>query len=437
MPLAQADRIAFSSQIIGSAAQISGLQGAQAQLQTQIVKLQSLDTANKNLFTNPNALVNGYQQELSDLDGNGRTTIIEQDIVDAANKKLQNHFFPNDTSVTVPSLSSVNNVWAQTVPYALGFGIGKSYSETYTTVAKEPDLIAAVAALISNTSAYTNHDLTTGTSTAGSCSLPSYTDQATCTANGGTWTSDATLIATLLANMKTAVNALLAFVTTEASIIVTTDTSSPNQSQNAAAISNINTIFNPALNTWIALPDFEATGAGPSKLHSTQLTALSTALSNRSTFITTRIGQLNTTLGTVSQNITNGSVTGSGLYLSRYNYLSLRLNVLSGSLTQITNAQNAAGAQTSIISSISSTASTYSSFLPTSAFKSSGNGTSIVHLVSPTLFSPGDTVYITADNQTELQFAIKTIVNDTVTLSDIVPAKYTTSSNVRIYKDLT
>jgi hypothetical protein len=255
-------------------------------------------------------------------------------------------------------------------------------------------------------------------------------------AGGGTWTSNGVAIHALLNNMKTAVNALLTFVTTEAGLIVTTDKSAPNQAQNAAAVSNINTVLIPALNTWIALSDFESSGAGPSKMHSTQMTALSTALSNRSTFIATRIGQLNTTLGTITQNVTDGSVTGSGLYFTRYNFLVLRLNLLSGSLSQLSGAKSASAAQTNVSASIKSAANTYGSILPTTALAANANGTPSINVVDSSKYSIGDTVYVMADDQVELQRAVKSISGKMITLNDVVPAKYTISSAARLYKDL-
>ena len=439
MPLASADRIAFSGQIVGAAAQIKAIAQAQAQLQVAINQLQALDTANMNLFTPSNLLINSYQSELSDLDGNGRTVIVEQDIQDAANKKFQNHFFPNDTSTTVPSISSLHNVWPYVTPYALGFGIGKSYSEAYTTVTKEGDDISAITTLIASTSVYTDQELTTGDAlSSGSCSLPQYTDQASCLAHSGTWTpgtlGPSSEIAAIKTNMVNAVNALKTFLTAEVALIPTNDPA--NQTNNQAAINNINNVTIPALNTWLAYPDFESTGAGPSKLHSTQMGALSTALSNRTTFIATRITQLNAILGTITQDITNGNVTGSGLYLTRFNYLVLRLNLLGGSLSQLAASKAASNAQTSISANVSSTAATYANILPTTLLAAAGNGTAAVSVVDASKYSVGDTVFVVADGQPELQRAIKSIAGLLITLNDVIPAKYTTDINVRLYKDL-
>lgn len=443
MPLSQADRISFSGQIVGSVAQIAGISKAQSQVASGISALQSLDTANANLFTAPNLLVNGYQAELSMLDGNGRTTITEQNIQDAGNKKLQNYFFPNDTTVTVPSLASANNVWTQPDPFALNYAIGKNYTESYASVANEPQDISAITTIITNAQAsWTDLELTTGEAPApGTCSLPSYTTEATCVAGGGMWTPGvgnvpSPAIEAIQTNLLAAVNALITFLNAEAAAIVTTDKTAPNQANNAAAVSNINTVIIPALNTWAAYPPFESTGSGPSQLHVTQLTALTTALSTRSTFITTRIGQLNTVLGTITQVITTGAVSGSGLYLTRYNYLKLRLNLLSGSLSQLLGAQNASKAQTAIAANITGASNTYSSILPTTALAANANGTQTISVSDASAYSVGDSVFVMADNQTELQRAIKAISGKMVTLNDVIPAKYTTDINARMYKDL-
>ena len=442
MALAPADRLAFSLQIVGAAGQIAGLTAAKAQLATAIAKAQSLDTANMNLFTPVNALVTSYQTEYGMLDGNLRTAISEQNIQDAANRILQNYFFPNDTNTTVPSLSASHNIWTKVKPYALNYAIGKSYGETYGTTPKEPDSISAITTLIASTSVYTDLELTTGQSlSSGTCSLPSYTDSASCTAHGGTWTPGSlgpdSTIHTILNNMKTAVNALKTFLTTEAAAIVTTDTASPNQSQNAAAVSNINTVIIPALNTWLAYPDFESTGAGPSKMHSTQMGALSSALAARSTYITTRLSQLLAIVGTISQDLSTGElISSSGVYGKRYGYIVLRLNALGGSLSQLVSMKTSANAQDSIIASIKSTKATYLGIVPTSALGAPGNGTATISAADASMFSVGDTVYVAADNQPELQRAVKSINGNSIVLNDIVPAKYVPSSNARIYKDI-
>jgi hypothetical protein len=463
MPMTQEDRIAFSLKIVGADAEAKGLDSAKATLQGEIAKVQKLDTANKNLFDPVNALINGYQSELEKLNGIQRTTITEQMILDSGAKKIQNAFFPNDTSVTVPSLSAFKNVWPQVKPFALTFAIGKNYTEGFAgTVTKESDLIQNCLTLISSASANTDIENTSGQTcgASGTCSIPIHTTQTACTTNGGIWTPGPdqiitfTAVHTLKTNLVNAVNALFSFLTTEGSSVVTNDPDSAKQAENNAALSNINTIIKPLLTAWLAYPDFQTVPPAittcsaffaynpsllaPTKLHSTELTALQNALNTRLTFLTTRTSQITTNLGGITQDLNTGDLTSStGLYGKRYGFLLLRLNAFGGSLTQLIGLQTATGAQDGIKANVLDTKATYNAILPTTPLKANANGSAIIHVIDPTLYSVGDTVYVYAENQEELKRAIKAISGNMVTLNDVVPGKYRTSEKARMYKDLT
>lgn len=439
MPLSKDDRIAFSLKIVSADSQIKALDAAKAQLTGELDKLQKLDTANMNLFTPVNTLVNGYQNEFQYIDGNVRTVIVEQDIIDSANKKIRNHFFPNDTATSVPSLSALNNIWPRVKPFALGYGIGKNYGETYGSVDNENAQITLALGYITSAGSYTNIELTSG-------------QQCVMTPVPNT-IQPYPAVQTLKTNLVTAINTLKAALLLEVAAITTNDTNVPRQTQNNAAISNINTVIVPALNTWLAYVDFntahgQTTCAGfnaynsnllaPTKLHSTQLAALQSALLARQTFLSTRTGQLTTNLGTIVQDVNTGELTSStGFYGQRYGFLSLRLNALGGSLTQLAGLQAASGAQDSIKANILENKATYLSILPTSILKAPGNGTAMITLTDTSLFAVGDSVWVIAEGQEELQRAIKSIVGDLITLNDVIPAKYRVSEYARIYKDLT
>lgn len=439
MSLAQADRISFSLYQATAPTQIKGIQTAQAGIATQIVAAQQLDTANDNLFTPVNTLVNFYQTEFDNIDGNDRTTITEQDIMDSANKKLQNHFFPNDTTQNVPSLSALHNVWPYLNPFALTYGIGKDYLEVYPPlIPNENAEITAIQGYITAAGSNTDIQNTTGQTAQTNLALPIITFAA---------------VQTLSTNIIAAVNGWKTALLAEAAAITAiVDPNVTNQTNNAAALNNINTVTLPTINTWLAYPAFnplpgsttgtvfnatDPTTLAPTQLHSTQLAALNAAVGARTSFVATRTSQLNAVLGTIVQDTTNGSITSSsGFYGQRYSFLALRLHALNGSLTMLASLQAASTAQTNIIANIQMTAATYKSILPTTTFQSNANGTQFVSLVDVSFLNPGDSVYVMADNQTEITMAVKTIVGNSVTLNDVVPAKYTTSSNVRLYKDL-
>lgn len=463
MPLAQADRISFSLQIVQAAPKIAGLMTAQTQLNAVAAQIQSLDQANANLFSPVNTLINGYHGEIQNLDGNGRSSITEQDIQDSGNKKLQNHFFPNDTTATVPSLSSAHNVWTKVKPYALTYAIGKNYSEAFPTVTNETTLITSITALITSASSTQAIENVSGQHAVqgGTCSISGHTDQASCVAASGTWTPNSSLdtissfptVVTLKTNLAAAVTSLIALLNQELASIPTNDPDSTNNTQNTAARTNVSGVILPALNAWLANPDFNPVPGtvttfaafyafnpvllAPTKLYAPQLAILQSALNSRSTFITTRISQVAGILGTIVQDLSTGELTSStGLYGKRYSYLVLRLNALGGSLTQLLGLQTAGGAQTSVITGIQDSTKTYSGILPTSLLKANGSGSTTINLVDSSFLSAGDTVYVFAEGQEEIQRAVKSAANGLVVLNDVVPAKYSTGSSARLYKDL-
>jgi len=460
--MTQDDRIAFSLKIVNAAQEIGGLTTARSALSEAQVKVEKLDIANKNLYDPSNALINSYQAELQTLSGIQRTSILEQDIQDSGGKKLQNHFFPNDTTTTVPSLAPYKNIWSKVKPYALTYSIGKNYVEAYLgTVTKELDVISAAQTIISSLSVNLDVENTSGqhlASTGGTCSLLTYTTQATCEAavpTPGVWTPGISTIQSfpavvaINASLIAAIGNVITFLTSEAATITTTDKN--NAAQNSAAASNIASTIS-TLNAWLAYPDFvpvpgtvlpaqfnayDSSLLAPTKLHSTQLTALQTALSSRTTFATTRAGQLSTVLGSISQDLTTGElISQTGLYGRRYNFMTLRLNALGGSLTQLLGFKVATGAQDSIKANIISTNAIYLSIIPTSPLKANASGGTVIHVLDPSFLSVGDAVYIYAENQVEIQRAVRTIQGGMITLNDIVPAIYRISDKARIYKDL-
>lgn len=460
MALSPADRQTFSLKIVSADVDVQTYITAKAQLQAAVDALQAQDQGNANLYAPINDKVNLYQSEISMLDGNQREVITEQDIQDAAAVKIRNHFYPNDTSVTVPSLAGSQNVWTKAKPLAITYAIGKNYTETYTVIQKENDLVNAALASISTAQAQIDVLNTSGLATSagtGTCSIGSYTTQSTCTAGGGTWTPGTptlvtdTVTATLLANLKTTINALVAFLTAEAAVIVSNESDTTIKAQNLAALNYINNTIKPALATWLAYPDFNATNINlsnystyntnlnaPTKLHNIQLTALKNALTGRQTFSATRLAQLNVVLGGITQDLTTGDVSAStGLYGRRYNFLILRLDLLNGSLCKLSSMKQASGAQDSIISSIKNAKATYLSVLPTSLLAAPGNGTKLIQVVDASMFAVGDMIYVIAANQEELLRAVASVSGNAVTLNDVVPAKYRPQDQARIYKDIT
>ena len=439
--LSQSDRIAFSLNIVSAPGAIANFASAKVAVMSQVTALQSLDSANSNLFAPVNDKINAYQGEFSYLDSNGRTIFTEQDIQNSGNKIINNYFFPNNTSVTVPSLSATNNVWTKPTPYALTYAIGKNVSEAYNAITGEASLTSSILAAISLAATHQDIENTSGqNATQGNPgTLPPVPDSI----------QSFPAVVAIKNNLASLVNSYLALLIAEKASIVTNDSNVAIQAQNSAAISAISTIQS-ALNIWSAYVDFQTPPVStyaafyaysssllaPTKLYSSQLAALQSAVNARLATNASRIAQLNVILGTVSQDISTGVASGSGLYFKRYSFLSLRLNSLGGSLSQYLALSGTTNAQTAAAANIASTAATYQSILSTTKFSAPANGTAVFGVMDSSQFAIGDTVFLYAEGQVELQRSVKSINGNSMTLNDVVPSKYTPASNARMYKDL-
>ncbi len=377
--IAQANRIAFSSYQIAAPTQVASIQQAQTAINAQITTNQTIDTANDSLFSPINTLVGQYQTEFNQIDGNARPVVVEQNLIDATNRVMGNFFYPNQTNVTVTPLAPTN-IWTQTVPFALSAAAGFPYSGAFSSpsVTGEIPLITSILSYVSD--------------------------------------PGSSVLDPIVNNYITTLNA------ESAALSANTDTNSTNHTQNVAAANNITSVILPVLVSYLTSPVFAT---------------LQAAVTARQTFVNTRVSQLNTILGSISQNVTTGVITSSsGLYGQRYGYLNMRLNALNGSLSILAGQQAAYNAQSASIAHINATAATYFSILPTSGFQSGANGTQFVSLLNVNFLNPGDQVYIMADNQNEMAMSVKTIVGNAVTLNGPVPSKYSIANNVRLYKDI-
>lgn len=460
MPLSQDDRIAFSKKIVEAPFTIAAINKSKETIQIEKQKIEKLDNGHKNLVDGRTVEVDAYQGELIKLDGITRSNLTNQDQEDAANFVLGNNLYPNDPQNPPPSTAP--QVWTKTKPYARNKAVGKFYNENYgATVTKESDLISAVTSAITNIQGtYHIMEQVTGENCVtipGSCSNPLYTSEATCLLNGGTWTPDTDLIATYpavqtdLTNLITAVNTLRTFLLSELPLIYTSSFDATRNTESQAAIDDINNVIIPAIDTWLALPDFNnahgqttcvgfyaynASLLAPTKLSSTYISTFVSALSTRLSFASTRQSQLTTYLGSVTQDLSTGNFTGSGLYYERWSFIGLRLNMLGGSLITLRGFERAQGAQDDQISNITTAKATYELILRCTAFSAPATGTKYLSVKSTSGFSVGDNVFVMADNQQELVRTIEAIEGNRIIFGQIIPANYRENSFGRVYKDI-
>jgi len=472
MALSQNDRITLSKKVTLIPVQDATADQIKDILEEGKQKAEDEDNANKGLLDSKTALVNPYQKELSKYDSNDRTELVEQDIIDGAEKKFQNFFFANDPQTPLPS--SPDGVWKNFAPSGYSKAIGKNYLEVFPgTVVKEQDKIDAVNSAISSVEAITDNIRSSGQECneddTGTCSLPAYTDQISCetaTPTPGIWTPNGGLdiyspnaaVSSALSALQTAINDWKSFVNSTKTLIQAenvADTNAGRQTQNNTAISDIDNLVS-VVDAWDALQDFDTsttlpTGSGgagcalfdamvpgdfdPSKLRSIELQEIKDEITARQSFISTRISEITTNLGSISQGADGRITSASGFYGDRFRLLDVRLNLMAGSLNKLKAIENGQKAQDEQKASNENANVSYSSAIKVSLFRAPASGGPIIHLKDASDFNPGDSVFVMADSQEEISTSIISKDGDAVTLADSIPKKYRENDGARLYKD--
>ena len=432
MALTQDERIAISKKIVAIPLQNAQADQTTAQIEVEKAKAQLEDNANKKLLDDVNVFVHGYQAERERYDSNGHNVLLEQHLIDSANRKLQNFFFPNDPQTPLPSIP--DGIWKNFVAFSGSIGLGKNYNETYISVTGEQALIADINAKILVVESFSNIIRSTGQS----CVPTDVIADDPAMQAAGT-------------DLINAIQAWETLINGTYSIIMTADTDPTRSAQNIAAKADIN-ITLPIINTWHALATYDTTHgqttcAGfngynvnlldPTKFRAAELLPIKNELTRRLAFVSTRMTQLNTSLGTVVQNMSTGAITSAtGFFGQRMRIIDVRLNAMGGSLSRLKGFEKGQDAQQEAKNSNNNAALVYAAVMTAVAFRAPATGTNVIHVLNSAGFSVSDSVYIAAENQTEIATTITGISGNAITLANTIPQKYRQNEFARLYKVL-
>lgn len=434
MALTSDERIEISKKVVSIPTENASALDSKAKLQDAKVKIQSQDNANKSFSDAKTVLINGYQNELERLDGNDRTEVTEQNFLDSATNVSGNFFFPNKQNTPTPSLA--DGVWKQFIPFANNIAVGKLYGEVFGTTPKEGDIISLIQGYNTSMDAFTGIQRTTGQS---------------CTAGFPDVIANNATIQTLSTNIITEVNNWKTFLTASIPFIVTIDTNGTRQAQNNVAIADINNSIS-VINVWLAAPTFDTTHGqttcagfnsyNPFLLNATKFrtdvfNTLKAEITARLAFIVTRITELNTNLGSITQSLTDGSITAStGLYGERFPFINLRLNLMSGTLKRLENFKLGQRSQDEAINFNTQALSAYSSVMFATTLVAPSTGSDKIHLKDASGISVSDSIYITANEQAEIALTVLAKTGNMIQVSQEVSQKYRTDNLSRVYKIL-
>jgi len=475
MPLNPTDRRIISKTIVEAELRKAEIDLAIASLQAALVDAQAKDDANKNIIDNNN--LQGLLAEYGLLSGNLKVSLTPSELEDAiqASASLSqstgsntsgNLFYPNNPLVSPPS------VWTKLVPYAAVLS-GNQFSGSAVTpvtgeISQLNTLISTITSLITD---YFPVERGTGerASEGGTCSLISNPPilgsgipvvgaitNATCTAGGGVWSagSDSVFAAPDIVARETiitnAITALDTYLNNYAALDYTNAPEPPTAVSNAAAAASVTTLKN-AIATWLAAPvptpSLAVTAAAfyalnpnnrfTGDLFTGTLGTLLVALQTRLALISPRATQLLNALGTLTQNLSTGAVSGSGYLLSRYLYVNLRVGLMGGSVIALNGINRAIQGQNDLKAAIDSEKLVYQTLMDCSALVAPANGTQYLSVRDATGFTAGQTVTLIADQMPEALLTIDQIVGNRIRFTTETPKFYFTDQFARIFFDKT
>lgn len=439
MALSKENRIYMSKKILSADQDLIANAMNQVAVAARVADLQIEDDANKQLLSLDASKIDSYEEEIKLIDGHPRTKVTESDFLNAVSRSTGNFLMPADVNAPIPSIPT--GVWTKFTPFCLSGAIGLSYNQTPNAPISDyeelvmPSLLSAIATI----EGFPQIRVVTGQKCI--AAVPPATD--------------------LLADdvdVQSAMNSLISLTNTLHSVLLSQKSvlvSNPDTANQA----NINTAINSiddtilAINTWLAYPTFNPLPLStdcpsfnsynpallsPTKGYSSQLSAFKSSMMARSSFVPSRKNEINTALGTVSQDLNTGYfLSSSGFYGGRANLINTRLNAITGSLSKLFASNNGVNALQQEAQSTIATKNVLSSYLNVTKLSSVTNGTSFVTVVSSSGFVVGQRAYIVSDTQDEQEVVIQSINGTSIQINKAIPPVYRPTEMARLYVDKT
>ena len=436
--LSKQDRIEISKKLVGIDDELSGYEDLRLQAIAATVDAQNKDNPNKKILDEKTALINPYQKEIRYFDGNTRTELTEIIMEDAARRKINNSFFPNNTQTSLPSVP--DGIWKYFVPFSGNHAIGKGVNELYPVTAQriEQEILDDIEVQIAIVESAGISNRATGQ---------------VCIVDTPDYYEPDTVVTDALDELKLLIQEWEDMLNDEKTEIPTNDISATRQTGNNTAIADIDSAIS-IIDAWQAIQDYDTATALPAtcaefdgktesywqqtKLQPTTLQTIKDEIDARQLFIPIRLAELTDDyLGSITQDLSNGNLTGfTGLYGERMLYIDMRLNVLSGTLSNLIGLELSEEVQIQFKNGTNIAAAAYSLAMSATKAVAPGLDTKYLNVLSASLFNPGDRVYLIANDQEELSGSIVSKDGNRLELSFKVPKKYTLNNVTRIYKVL-
>lgn len=186
-----------------------------------------------------------------------------------------------------------------------------------------------------------------------------------------------------------------------------------------------------AIDAWQAAP---ATGAGVGRYGDTALTPIESNIAARTAAIPTRVTEIGTNLGALSQ-LGNGDYSGSGHYLKLFEWVDLRAGIADGSLFKYYQADLGISFVDQKIVKANSKKTEYEAQMLVKLFTEDADGTAFIKVSDTTGLSISNSVKVVDDSGlTIITTTIIGISGLTVELAITVPNTFTVANRARLVK---
>lgn len=207
---------------------------------------------------------------------------------------------------------------------------------------------------------------------------------------------------------------------------------SPYTTQNTAALADVNNTKS-IIDAWQALSNTGVSG----KFVSGSIGLLSSEITARQTFITGRLAQIITALGSVSATSETAytGVVGSPYY-ERYKWLNIRINSASGSARRFFDADRGIGFLGMLAADNTALQGEYDTYFVTKAIAFIDE-TTIIQVKDVINLAVGQSITVLSETQPELQRAIMEVMGTTqLRLDKPIPNSYLVVDQARIFRTL-
>lgn len=216
--------------------------------------------------------------------------------------------------------------------------------------------------------------------------------------------------------------------------IASNDEERATQQGQLTSATTANTTTEGVINTWQALANTGASG----KFVDSSLGTLDTHVASRISTASTRVTQIETALGSVTDD-GDGTVSFSAstdIYPERYKALNYRIHRGLGSLKRKVGLEQNANLLGSMLDLLNDSQTDYENRVIATKLSSNADGTAQIEVEDSTGFALSDTVYVVSETQSELSGTIRYIDENTIVLSFKVSTDYLTNDLARLYKVL-